>query len=741
MGADRDVGIPVLVGTCCQWLAVGPAAAAAHAALDIISAYTGTNQAPVLSTYSTAGVTGVSSANLTLVNSYVAALTPAQSDSTAEVQATVDALAKLASIADAAPNTGAALTAADLTALGVSNLGNNPAKLSLLNSILDTMPLSSVNNPGELAVLIDLVNRMVGTALGEIVVPGLTAADFAALGLNGVTDSPNGGNLSVIVAAVAGSGDNGTGVDTFAELAAVVDAAVADYNQSPTLKAIIDYANSNLNPIPTVIDYNSAGASMVDEETLDAVNAIVDSLSGGQVSSTAKVYKIVYDLFVALGKIVAFVQDSGSSVAPPTVQDYKAAGLVGIDANSAAAMNAVIAGLSVSDVDTTAKLAALLDKIRAAEAAALAALQHVPTGEEAQSTITRLQLLTTSSGALTLKWAGTSSVQVKIISSAGAVDAFVSDQQKLGQAITGLLPGRAYAIIVSPLGNSDPNAAQSVAYAVPASTPTKTDVTQLSLNKVQLTWAQEGFAKLYKIVVTPNKGSVQTFTTGETKLDLAVLGGRKYDVTVTAIGEGDGASQPAMIDLNPTGAVTSVVATPFAKKKQTLVSWKPLEVKANAKYVVKVDGKVVCTGKLTSCVVARVLTAKNDVVVSVVGGAATAVDIEDNKLVYQTEVTFLPNTTVLSAGASAAIKASAAKLKKAGYTKVVVTGHANPVDGVPIAVSDKLANQRALLIATQLKKLLPGVRVVAVGRSVFSPAKPGAANSLSNIRAEIYGTK
>jgi hypothetical protein len=31
--------------------------------------------------------------------------------------------------------------------------------------------------------------------------------------------------------------------------------------------------------------------------------------------------------------------------------------------------------------------------------------------------------------------------------------------------------------------------------------------------------------------------------------------------------------------------------------------------------------------------------------------------------------------------------------------------------------------------------------VVAVGRSVFSPAKPGAANSLSNIRAEIYGTK
>ena len=734
--ADNGTGIDSLIEL--QTIATLSASqAATAAALALIAAYDGTNQAPVLSTYSTAGVTGVTSSNLTLVNSYVAALTSAQSDTAAEVQATVDALAKLAAIADAAPNTGAALTAADLTALGVNNLGNNVAKLSLLNSILDTMPLSSVNNPGELAALVDLVNRMVGTALGETVVPGLSAADFAALGLNGVTDAPNGGNLSVIVAAIAGSGANGTGVDTFAELSAVVDAAVADYNLSPSLKAIIDYANSNLNPIPTVIDYNGAGASMVDAETLDAVNAIVDSLNGGQVSSTTKVYQIVYDLFVALGKIVAFVQDPNSASAPPTVQDYKAAGLVNIDANSATAMNAVIAGLSASDVDSTAKLAALLQKILAAAAAQ----QNSQVVDQAPSAITKVVLNNTSSGALVLKWTGAPSVQIKVISSSGQTQSFVSDQQKTGQIIDGLEAGRAYAIILAPVGSTDPNASQTVAYAVPAATPIKTDVVATGLNKVQLTWAQEGFAKLYKIVVTPNKGAVQTFTTGETKLDLAVLGGRKYDVTVTAIGEGDGASQPAMIDLNPTGAVTSVVATPFAKKKQTLVSWKPLEVKANAKYVVKVDGKVVCTGKLTSCVVTRVLTAKNDVVVSVVGGAATAVDIEDNKLVYQAEVTFLPNTTVLSAGATASIKASAAKLKKAGYTKVVVTGHANPVDGVPIAVSDKLANERALLIATQLKKLLPGVRVVAVGRSVFSPAKQGAANSISNIRAEIYGTK
>jgi outer membrane protein OmpA-like peptidoglycan-associated protein len=628
----------------------------------------------------------------------------------------------------------------------VNGLGNIAAKLALLNSLLDTVPFTDVDTPGELANLVDIVNRIVGTALGETVVPGLNPTDFATLGISGVTDSPNGGNLSVIAAAVAGSGANGSGVDSISELTALVNDTVADFATSPSLKAIIDYANSNLNPLPTVIDYNGAGASMVDAETLDAVNAIVDSLSGGAVSSTAKVYQIVYDLFVALGKIVAFVQDSGSSTPPPTVQDYKAAGLVGIDANSAAAMNAVIAGLSATDVDSTAKLAALLKKIQddAAAAAALLASQQgtvVVSGPSTPNSLSRVTINTGIDGALVLKWTGPSTVAIKVVSSSGQVQAFEANQQRAGQIINSLEAGRAYAIIVAPVGNTDPNTAQSVAYAVPSLTPTATEVTSLSLNKVQLTWSQQGFAKLYKIVVTPNKGAVQTFTTGERKLDLNLLGGRKYEATITAIGEGDGASQPAVIDINQAGAVTSVVATPFAKKKQTLVSWKPFEVKPGAKYVVEVDGKAVCTGQLTSCVVPRVLTAKNDVVVSVVGGSATAVDIDDRKLVYQAEVGFVPNTTILSAGAAATIKANAAKLKKAGFTKVVVTGHANPVDGIPIKISDKLANERALVIALQLKKLLPGVKIVAVGRSVFSPAKPGATSSLGNIRAEVYGTK
>jgi outer membrane protein OmpA-like peptidoglycan-associated protein len=157
--------------------------------------------------------------------------------------------------------------------------------------------------------------------------------------------------------------------------------------------------------------------------------------------------------------------------------------------------------------------------------------------------------------------------------------------------------------------------------------------------------------------------------------------------------------------------------------------------------LVRVDGKIVCTGTSTTCIVKKVLTSKNLITVAVDGGAKTAVAIDDKKLVFESRVTFAPNSVTLSAAAVVALKQTATDLKKAKFTKIVVTGHANPVDGVPIAVSEKIANQRALAIVKVLQKLLPGVKIVAVGRSVFAPAGSKADQSLSNMRAEIYGSK
>jgi outer membrane protein OmpA-like peptidoglycan-associated protein len=276
---------------------------------------------------------------------------------------------------------------------------------------------------------------------------------------------------------------------------------------------------------------------------------------------------------------------------------------------------------------------------------------------------------------------------------------------------------------------------------VPPAAPAKTEIVPVAANSLQLNWTQSGYAKQYVVVATPVNGKAITVTTATPNVKLSIIAGRKYEVIVTAIGEGDKRSSSVIADVNLPGAISTVVATPVAGKKQTLVSWTPLLVKANATYLVKVDGKLVCTSKLTSCAVPQSLSSRQDVVVSLVGGPTTAVDIVDSKLEFTDNVSFVPNTKLLAPGAILEIRSAATKLLAAKFTTVVVTGHANPVNGIPLKISTQLANERALVIVQQLKKLMPGVKIIAVGRSVFSPAKAGATQSLGNIRAEIYGTK
>jgi titin len=716
----------------------GQAAAAIEQAMRVISSYDGNNQAPVLSTYATAGITGVTLSNLSAVNAYLSLISSAQSDSLPEVQAVVDAVNKLAALADSTVSTGTALTSADLTVLGVVGFTGSAIqdKMALLNSVLDASAFASVDSPSALAYLIDIINRVVNKSLGQVVVPELSPSDFAALGINGVTSTPDGGNLSVVLAAIAGS--TSAGVNSISKLESIVSAAIAEFNTYPSLKVIIDYADNNTNPAPTATDYTAipgVGNSLVDASTLEAVNAIIEAQNAAGVGTVAKVSQLLYDFFFALGKIVNFARDAAMNTSP-TLEDYRAAGLRNMEASNVAAMNAVIAGLQATDVDSPGKLRAILTRLLAASGNA-----GSPGSPGTTAPISKITLNETAQGTV-ISWTGATSVSVEIISSTGVVKRVLLDGKNQATLnLDTLEPGRAYAVLVSPTGSTDPADGQRIAYSVAPAVPTKTVVAPIAANTLQLSWTQEGFAKQYKIVATPVKGKSFTFTTTETKVTLNVIAGRKYDVTVTAIGEGDKTSTAVMLDVNIPGAISTVVATPISGKRQTLVSWNPLFVKPNAKYVVRVDGKIVCTSVLTSCAVPQTLNSRQDVVVSLVGGVSTAVEIVDSKLTYKNDVGFIPNTTLLAPGAVAEILSAAKDLKKEKYTTVIVTGHANPVNGIPLKISTDLANKRALVIVKLLKKQLPGVRIIAVGRSVFSPSNPAANQSLGNIRAEIYGTR
>jgi flagellar motor protein MotB len=246
--------------------------------------------------------------------------------------------------------------------------------------------------------------------------------------------------------------------------------------------------------------------------------------------------------------------------------------------------------------------------------------------------------------------------------------------------------------------------------------------------------------KLFEVTVTSPDGTTKTFTTSDPSFKLSTQPSKQYKVSLVAVGQGDTRSQATVFTYSPVASVFSVLEQPFENRKATMVSWQPSVIDPNQRFSVTVNGKFVCKNiRATQCVVGRVLTAKDRVVVSS-NGSQVAARIDDSKLKFAGAIDFVPNTATLSAGAKTALVAAAKKLRASGFMKVVVTGHANPVANVPLYISSRLAAQRASKVAAELRRLLPNVKVIAVNRSIFTPIKSGAVSTVQNIRAEVYGT-
>jgi hypothetical protein len=124
--------------------------------------------------------------------------------------------------ANGSDDNGITATASQYGAGGITAI-DNAAKASLMNDIIDKLTSSAVDTQAEVIALAAVVKAIFETAAGETPVPALTPADLALLGITGVDQD----NLSSVIAAIAGSADNGSGVDSLAELTTLVDAAVA----------------------------------------------------------------------------------------------------------------------------------------------------------------------------------------------------------------------------------------------------------------------------------------------------------------------------------------------------------------------------------------------------------------------------------------------------------------------------------------------------------------------------------
>ena len=171
---------------------VDAAAATYNNALGVIGSYDGSNTAPQLQDYLDAEVTGVTSAELAQLNTFVAQLPTASTNTTVLVQGVTDAFNALLAAADSNNATASSLSQAQFVTLGLTAI--SAAEASLLNTVISGLAPTAVDTYAELAALAAQVNRVVGTASSDSLNNAPSLADLTALGVSGVTAA----NLAVV---------------------------------------------------------------------------------------------------------------------------------------------------------------------------------------------------------------------------------------------------------------------------------------------------------------------------------------------------------------------------------------------------------------------------------------------------------------------------------------------------------------------------------------------------------------
>ncbi|MSX76853.1 MAG: hypothetical protein F2738_02310, partial [Actinobacteria bacterium] len=328
--------------------------AARGASLAIISNYSGSNAAPGLSDFENAGVIGVDSSNITAINTFIAYKSAADTDSQAEVQALVDAYAKVVALANGAADGGVPLTATEFSSLGLPDV-DTPAEVNLLNELIDIRPTTAVDSYQELAALASIVTRFIGEAGGTAAVPALTPADFAALGLSGVTDA----NLAEVLAAIRASGADGSGIDSLSELRSIVDGAVAQ-SRLNAIDRISRYDGTGATVVPTLNDFANAGVTGVTTNNLSSINSAFAVIGMTDSDTTNEIQNIVSG-YVAILNGADGISDNDIVL---TQVQYVAMGLTRIDtAAKSGLLNEIFDRFALVKVDTYPELQAVSDVV------------------------------------------------------------------------------------------------------------------------------------------------------------------------------------------------------------------------------------------------------------------------------------------------------------------------------------------------------------------------------------------
>lgn len=329
----------------------------AVSARSVIEAYADANSgtAPTLNDYLAAGVTGVDSTRVASINSALASASVVGTsvNSTAKLQALVNAYNALFGVADGVDNTANNSNPSALTysLVGVTN-ANTDANTSLLGDAIDLKNDSDIDTVVELQNLANAVSAVMACAAGNA---GPSVAQLTLLGISGV----NAGNLPVALQAIANTADNGAAVSTLADLQAVIDAALN--TSSTALNVISTYAQQNSGTLPTVSDYANAGTTVAANQ-LSAINSALatPNVQGTNVDTSVEV-KALVEAYQAVFALADGTANQGTTVSAAQLNLLGATtGSAATTSSYLALVNSVLDRQAASAVNTVSKINALI---------------------------------------------------------------------------------------------------------------------------------------------------------------------------------------------------------------------------------------------------------------------------------------------------------------------------------------------------------------------------------------------
>ncbi|NCW68942.1 MAG: hypothetical protein EBV86_10290 [Marivivens sp.] len=335
------------------------------------------------------GFTGVTADNLSAIQKALSDVDTATDyaavDSLSEVTAIVnDAISALAAISDAAldddadsrtdgVDTTAGLTADDFVAMGVEDVdtANLPLILSALN---DTdVDNTDIFNLETTQALVSAAAKVVALA-GDATAPKLVAADLTKLGLD--LSGLDSGNVKANAIALLNDlliADS-SAQTAVADIQVLVDALAALIDDiAQTDAATLNMTDAEFEALgfnatnPVLLNGDSTAASR--DITTHNIQAIRVALSAtatdlSDVASLSDLQTLVNDTAQSANKIAHYAQATPLptlAALVPTVEDFDAIGVSGVDSTNLSAILDAVADLSAIDGEITAQVQTLVD--------------------------------------------------------------------------------------------------------------------------------------------------------------------------------------------------------------------------------------------------------------------------------------------------------------------------------------------------------------------------------------------